>query len=441
MFDKLSGKFGKVLKYLKGEVKLTEENTGKALREIKLSLLEADVNFKVVKEFISNIKTKMVGKEVMESLNPYQHVVKIVRGELEDILGGSEKDLNTGPSKPSIIMLTGLQGTGKTTTAGKIALYLKNLGKTSVLCSFDLKRVAALEQLKVISEEIGVNFFESESSDLKKIAKDLLKNASDYGYDYIIADTAGRLHIDEELMSELRDVKKVLNPVETVFVADSMTGQDAVNSALSFSDEIGIDSVILTKIDSDTRGGAALSIVKVTGKPIKFVGTGEKYEDFQKFFPDRFASQILGMGDVLTLIEKAEKEFDKEQTEKLTKKFLNNEFTIEDFGHQLGQIGKLGSLQEIAGMIPGMKIDPSNVNMDEKTVKHMIAIINSMNKKERENIKILDGKRRYRIAKGSGRPVSEVNRLVKQYTEMKKIMKKPFFRKMLKKFDFFSKMS
>lgn len=436
MFDKLSDRFDKVLKYLKGEVKLTEENTNKALREIKLSLLEADVNFKVVKDFISGIRAKLLGREVVESLNPYQHVVKIVKSELKDILGKSGKDLNTGAAKPSVIMLTGLQGTGKTTTAGKLALYLKDSGKTSILCSFDLKRFAAVEQLKVIAEEIGVNCFESSKNDPGKIAKELLKNAKEYGYDYIIADTAGRLHIDENLMNELREVKKVLNPVETIFVADSMTGQDAVNSALAFSEEIGTDSVILTKLDSDTRGGAALSIVKVTGKPIKFVGLGERYADFQKFYPERFASQILGMGDVLSLIEKAEKEFDKDQAEKLTKKLLNNEFTLEDFGQQLKQMGKLGSLSKIAGMIPGMNLKNVNMNMDEKAVRHMIAIINSMNKKERDKPKIINGRRRYRIAKGSGRPVSEVNRLLKQYSEMKKIMKKPFFRKMLKKFDF-----
>jgi len=440
MFDKLSDRFGKVLKYLKGEVKLTEENMNKALREIKLSLLEADVNFKVVKEFIANIKEKLMGKEVQESLNPYQHVVKIVQNELEEILGKSDKELNTGSKKPSIIMLTGLQGTGKTTTAGKLALYLKNIGKSSILCSFDLKRLAAVEQLKIIAGEVGVDFFEISGMELKKIAKELLKYSKDHGYDYIIADTAGRLHIDESMMSELNIVKRSLNPEETIFVADAMTGQDAVNSALAFSEEIGIDSIILTKVDSDTRGGAALSVVKITDKPIKFVGIGEKYTDFQKFFPERFASQILGMGDVMSLIEKVEKEFDKDQTEKITKRLLNNEFTLEDFSQQLKQIGKLGSLSDIAGMIPGMNLNRANVNLDEKAVKHMIAIINSMNKKERERPKIIDGKRRYRIAKGSGRPVSEVNRLLKQYFEMKKMMKKPFFRKMLKKFDFLSKM-
>ncbi len=440
MFDKLNNKFSKVLKYLKGEVKLTDENMAVALKEIKLSMLEADVNFRVVKEFISNIKERLAGEEVRESLNPYQHVVKVVKNELEIILGNEGKDLLTGDSKPSVIMLTGLQGTGKTTTAGKLALHLKKkLGKSALLCSFDLKRPAAVEQLKIIADEIGVNCFETSTKVPEKIADELLKTGKEYGYDYIIADTAGRLHIDSELMNELSVIKKILNPGETIFVADAMTGQDAVNSALTFSEKIGIDSIILTKIDSDTRGGAALSVVKVTNKPIKFAGTGEKYEDFQKFYPDRFASQILGMGDVLSLIEKAEEKFDKEQAEKLTKKILSNEFTLEDFRAQLMQMGKLGSISDLAGMLPGVDINQVKSGMDEKKISHMIAIINSMNKKEREKPKIINGKRRYRISKGSGRPVAEVNRLIKQYTEMKKVMKKPMFRKMLKKFDFFSK--
>ncbi len=443
MLDNLSGKFDKVLKYLKGEAKVTEDNMKVALREIKLSLLEADVNFKVVKKFIANIKEKALGTEVQESLNPYQQMVKIVRLELEEMLGTENKELNVAPTKPSVIMLVGLQGTGKTTTAGKLALYLKEQGKSSLLCSLDLKRLAAVEQLETIAKEVDVNYFKPQSSDLKKISKELLNNSKEYGYDYIIADTAGRLHIDDDLMSELREVKKVLNPAEVIFVADSLTGQDAVNSAQTFSDEIGVDSVILTKLDADARGGAALSIVSVTGKPIKFIGVGEKNADFQKFYPDRLASKILGMGDVLTLIEQAEKNLDEKKAEEMANKLLKNEFTLEDFRGQLKQMQKLGSMSDIMGMLPNMGgLNPkmATAAMDDKKVLHMVAIIDSMTPKERGNPKMVNGRRRYRISKGCGRPVQEINQLLKNFFEMKKYMKKPIFKKMLKKFDFLSKM-
>jgi len=442
MLENLSGKFNKVFKYLKGEAKITEENIQQALREIKLSLLEADVNFKVVKKFIENVREKSLGKEVQESLTPHQQVVKIVKSELEMMLGSDEKDLNQSNTKPDVIMLVGLQGTGKTTTAGKLALHLKDLGKSSILCSLDLKRLAAGEQLETIAKEINVNFFKNDANSLPKIVKKLIKASKESGYDYVIADTAGRLHIDEALMVELKQVKDALDPVEVMFVADSLTGQDAVNSALSFSDKIGIDSIILTKLDADARGGAALSIVNVTGKPIKFIGIGEKYSDFQKFHPDRLASKILGMGDMLTLIEKTEKEFDEKQAEVMAKKMLRDEFTLEDFLFQLKQMQKLGSLSDIMGMLPNMGITQNlnNAQIDEKKIIHIIAIINSMTRKEKEKPKLLNGRRRLRISKGSGRPVQEINQLLKQYFEMQKYMKKPFFRKMLKKFDFFNKM-
>lgn len=442
MLDNLSGKFEKVLKYLKGEVKITEDNMKVALREIRLSLLEADVNFKVVKKFIDNVKEKALGTEVQESLNPYQQMVKIVKIELETMLGSEEKELNSAPTKPSVIMLVGLQGTGKTTSAGKLAHYLKEQGKSSLLCSLDLKRLAAGEQLETIAREVGVNFFKQDSADLEKISRDLLKTAREYGYDYIIADTAGRLHIDEELMAELQQVKNSLDPTEVIFVADSLTGQDAVNSALQFSEQIGVDSIILTKLDADARGGAALSIVSVTEKPIKFIGVGEKNSDFQKFYPDRLASKILGMGDVLSLIEKAEKELDEEKAEEMTRRLMRNEFTLDDFRSQLKQVQKLGSMGDIMGMLPNMGFNKemAGAAMDDKRVNHMIAIINSMTPREMENPKFVDGRRRYRISKGSGRPVQEVNQLLKGYMEMKKYMKKPFFKKMIKKFDFLSKM-
>ena len=444
MLENLSGKFNKVLKYLKGEAKITEDNMKVAMREIKLSLLEADVNFKVVKKFIDNVKEKAMGTEVRESLNPYQHMVKIVQAELEEMLGTEDKDLKTAPIKPAVIMMVGLQGTGKTTTAGKLAHFLKEQGKTSLLCSLDLKRLAAGEQLEIIAKEVGSHYFKRDpyGNDLKKISKELMKTTREYGYDYIIADTAGRLHIDDDLMNELEQVKKYLNPTEIIFVADSLTGQDAVNSALSFSERIGIDSIILTKLDADARGGAALSIVSVTGKPIKFIGIGEKHSDFQKFYPDRLASKILGMGDVLTLIEKAEKDLDEKKAEEMARRLLENEFSLEDFRSQLNQIQKLGSMSDILGMLPnigGMNLQAANAGMNDKKVKHMVAIINSMTRKERERPKIINGRRRYRISKGSGRPVQEVNQLLRNYFEMKKYMKKPFFKKMLKKFDFLSK--
>lgn len=446
MFDNLSGKFTKVFKYLKGEVKVTEENIKQALREIKLSLLEADVNFKVVKEFIENIREKSLGKDVQESLTPYQQVIKIVKTELEALLGSETKELNRSSVKPSIIMLVGLQGTGKTTTAGKLSLHLKEGGKSSLLCSLDLKRLAAGEQLETIARDVGVNYFKVEGDSIKKIVKKLLSAASEYGYDYVIADTAGRLHIDDDLMSELKLIKQNLNPTEVIFVADSLTGQDAVNSALAFSEEIGIDSFILTKLDADSRGGAALSIVKVTGKPIKFVGIGERNNDFQIFHPDRMASKILGMGDVVTLIEKAEEEFDQNQAEKMARKMLKDEFTLDDFLSQLKQVQKLGSMSDIMGMLPsmgpgmGMVPGQKNPQIDDNKIRYLIAIISSMTKREKEKPKIINGKRRLRIARGSGRSVQEVNQLLKQYFEIKKYMKKPFFRKMLRKFDFFSKM-
>jgi signal recognition particle subunit SRP54 len=446
MLNNITERFAKVFKYLKGEAKITEENIQLALREIKLSLLEADVNFKVVKNFIEKIRVSSMGKDVQESLTPYQQVIKIVKTELEHLFGTEKSDLKQSDMKPSVIMLVGLQGTGKTTTAGKLALHLKEQGKSILLCSLDLKRLAAGEQLEIISKEVGINYFKNESADLDGIAKRLKTVSKEYGYDYVVADTAGRLHVDDGLMDELKRIKSVLNPVEVIFVADSLTGQDAVNSALVFSEKIGIDSIILTKLDADNRGGAALSIVSVTGKPIKFIGIGEKNKDFQKFYPDRMASKILGMGDVLTLIEKAEQEFDEKQAEKMARRILMDEFTLDDFLSQLSQVQKLGSLSDIMGMLPnmapqmGVNTALNSTGVDDDKVRHLVAIISSMTREEKEKPKIIDGRRRLRISKGSGRPVQEVNQLLRQYFEIKKYMKKPFFRKMLKKFDFLSKM-
>jgi signal recognition particle subunit SRP54 len=442
MLENLTNRFNKVLRYLKGEVQITEENMQQALKEIKLSLLEADVNFKVVKKFIENIKAKAMGREIHESLNPSQQVIRIVQQELVAILGAENKELNKTSVKPAFIMLAGLQGSGKTTTAGKLALHLKNLDKSALLCSLDLKRLAAGEQLAIIAREIGVNYFSSSSLELGQLMRELQKNAGDYGYDFVIVDTAGRLHIDDELMGELRLVKETLQPAEVIFVADALTGQDAVNSAMSFSEKIGIDSIILTKLDADARGGAALSIVSVTGKPIKFIGNGEKLVDFEKFYPERLAAKILGMGDMLTLIEKTEKDFDQHQAEVLSQRLLANEFSLDDFLGQLKQIQKMGSMNELMGMLPnlGFKGNLADVHVDEKRLRHLAAVIESMTGKERDNPKIIDGRRRLRISRGSGRPVSEVNQVLKSYAEMKKNFKKPFFRKILKKFDNFSKM-
>jgi len=442
MLETLSERLGKVLRYLRGEVKITEENMQQALKDIRMSLLEADVNFKVAKQFIEAVRQKAAGREVHESLNPTQQVIQIVQAELTAMLGSESRELNRAPLKPTVIMLAGLQGSGKTTTAGKLALHLKGLDKSSLLCSLDLKRLAAEEQLETIARESGVHFFKSGGGDLPTLARELRKAASTTGYDYVIADTAGRLHVDDELMEELRRVKEALRPHETIFVADSLTGQDAVRSAQSFAEQIGIDSIILTKLDADARGGAALSIVSVTGRPIKFIGTGEKPGDLQKFHPGRLASKILGMGDVMTLIEKAQKDFDEKQAEVLSRRMLANEFGLDDFLAQLKQIEKLGPMDEVVGMLPGLgfKGNLSGVKFDEKRLRHLMAVIQSMTRRERDNPKIIDGRRRLRISRGSGRPVSEVNQVLKSYSEMKKNFKKPLFRKILKKFDNFSKM-
>jgi signal recognition particle subunit SRP54 len=443
MLETLSARLGKVLRYLRGEVTVSEENMQQALREIRLSLLEADVNFKVVKQFIENVRQKSMGREVHESLTPGQQVIQIVQDELTAMLGAENRELNNSPVKPTVILLAGLQGSGKTTTAGKLARHLKGLQRSVLLCSFDLKRLAAGEQLETVAADAGVACFRSHERDLAALAGELRRAAAETGYDYVIADSAGRLHVDDELMAELRRVKEALRPAETVFVADALTGQDAVNSARCFAEAVGIDSIILTKLDADARGGAALSIVSVTGRPIKFIGTGEKPGDLQPFHPGRLAAKILGMGDVLTLIEKAQKTFDEKQAEALSQRLLENEFSLDDFLAQLKQVEKLGPMDEVLGMLPqgmGLKGDLSGARVDAKRLRHLMAVIESMTRRERENPRIVDGRRRLRISRGSGRPVSEVNQVLKNYFEMKKNFKKPFFRKMLKKFDNFSKM-
>lgn len=439
MLDQISERLQKAMKYLRGEGKITKTNMSEALRMMRLAFLEADVNYRVVKDFEQRIKEKALDEKVLLSLTPAQHVLRIVRDELTSILGQEKKNLRFSSSPPSVFMLVGLQGSGKTTSCGKLAKWLKDSGKNPLLVSFDLKRPAAQEQLKMITQMLGLSFyaFSSEQMDSPhKSLKEILKYTKNRGNDTLIVDTAGRLHIDDELMEELRMVRKILSPVEVIYVGDSMTGQDAVKSAQSFEEKIGLTSVILTKIDGDARGGAALSIVSVTKKPIVFVGTGEKFDKLEVFYPDRMASRILGMGDVLGLIEIAEKETDLKEAERLAKKLKNQEFTLDDFKKQLSQLKKMGSMSQMLSLLPkgGPFKNISNMEIEDKKIIYFEAIINSMTSVEKENPKIIDGSRRKRIAIGSGRPVGEVNQLLKQFLEMKKMMKKSNFQKLLSGF-------
>ncbi len=433
MLDLVSEKIQGAIKYLKGEGSITEKNIEKALRDVKLALLSADVNYKVVKEFISRVKEKALGEKVLTTVLPGQQFVKIFNDELTAILGEKNVPLKIPSKIPSYLMLVGLQGTGKTTTAGKLALFLKKKGFYPLLVSIDLKRPAAQEQLEIIAEEVGVNFLKINSGTVKEAVGEIEKEVKNKGYHPIIVDTAGRLHVDNELMDELREVKEVLQPFETIYVADSMTGADAVKSAKAFLDEIDFDSIVLTKLDADSRGGAALSIKYITGKPIKFIGIGEKYDKLEPFHPERLASRILGMGDIVSLVEKAQEAIDEKEAERLAKRLAKKEFTLNDFLSNLKQIRKMGSLSDIISHLPNLgglgKIN--KMALDDKKIVHLEAILLSMTKEERENPVILNGKRRLRIAKGSGRPVSEVNQLLKQYREMKKLVKKGFFRKFL----------
>ncbi|MDH7513579.1 MAG: signal recognition particle protein [Clostridiales bacterium] len=436
MFDQLSSRLQKVMKYLRGEGKITEKNMAEALRMIRLALLEADVNYRVVKDIIERIRAKALNQEVLDSLTPAQQVIKIVRDELTAILGEEEKPLRFAGQPPTILMLVGLQGSGKTTSCGKLARWATGLHKNPLLVSFDLKRPAAQDQLKMIASQLHLPFYEMSREEMnvpERALKELLSFTKNRGHDPLIVDTAGRLHIDEELMAELRLVKDILQPAEIIYVGDSMTGQDAVRSAQAFEEKIGLTSVILTKLDGDARGGAALSIVSVTGRPIKFVGTGEKFDKLEVFHPDRMASRILGMGDILSLIEKAEEEADIKEAEEMTRKLAKDEFSLDDFRKQLRQIKKMGSLSQLLKHLPsgGIFKNISAVEMDDRKILHFEAIINSMTPREREDPRIIDGRRRSRISRGSGRPVYEVNQLLKQFSEMKKMMKKSNFKKIL----------
>ncbi len=436
MFEQLSTRLQKVMKFLRGEGKITEKNMAEALRMIRLALLEADVNYKVVKEIIEKIQSKALNQEVLDSLTPAQQVIKIVRDELTFILGQEAKPLRFASHPPSIFMLVGLQGSGKTTSCGKLAKWALGFQKNPLLVSFDLKRPAAQDQLQMIAQQLNLPFYAMSREQMafpQKALKELVLFARNRGHDPLIVDTAGRLHVDKELMEELRLVKDALQPDEVIYVGDAMTGQDAVRSAQAFEEKTGLSSILLTKLDGDARGGAALSIVSVTGKPIRFVGTGEKFDKLEVFYPDRMASRILGMGDLLSLIEKAEQETDVKEAEEIARKLQKEEFTLEDFRRQILQVKKMGSLSSILKYLPnvGMFKDMSAVEMDDRKILHFEAIINAMTPRERQDPRLIDGRRRLRIAKGSGRPVFEVNQLLKQFMEMKKMMKKSQFKKIL----------
>jgi len=426
MFENLSDKLQRVFKNLRGEGHLTEQHIEEALKEIRMALLEADVNFKVVKQFTDSVKAKAVGAEVLQSLSPGQQVVKIVYDELIEILGGTNVRLSFASQPPTVIMLVGLQGSGKTTSSGKLAKWLEKGGHRPMLVSVDIYRPAAREQLKVIAKDIGVKLWEGGPEDKPlQLCEDAVREARNTAHDVVIIDTAGRLHIDETLMTELRELKTRLNPNEILFVADAMLGQDAVKSAHQFHELLGFNGFILTKMDGDARGGAALSIKQVTGQPVKFVGTGEKYDALELFHPDRLVSRIMGMGDILSLIEKAEQVVDKKKAVELQEKMLSDGFTLEDFRDQLKQIRKMGSLDQILGMLPsiGPFKDMQKVKVDEKELVRVEAIINSMTPKERRNHQLINGSRRKRIAKGSGTSVQQVNQLLKQYAQTRKMMK------------------
>ena len=439
-FEGLSSKLQEVTRKLRGKARITESDLKEMLREVKLALLEADVNYAIVKEFINTIQEKALGQDVLKSLTPGQQVIKIVKDELVELLGETESKISFTPNPPTVIMLVGLQGSGKTTTAGKLANLLRKQGKRPLLVACDVYRPAAIKQLQVVGGQLNIPVYANENSkDVVKIAKQAIDIAISKLNDVIILDTAGRLHIDEELMNELKNVKSSVKPHEILLVVDSMTGQDAVNVAKSFNEQLGIDGVVLTKLDGDTRGGAALSVKKVTGKPIKFAATGEKLSDIEVFHPDRMAQRILGMGDVLSIIEKAEESFDLEEAEKIEKQLKKKEFDLDDYLTQLRQIKKMGSFSSLLKLVPGMN-QLKDVKIDDKEFVRIEAMICSMTKAERKNPKLLNGSRRVRIAKGSGTSVQEINKFMKSFEMTQKMMKqmqnnKGGMKKMMKGMD------
>jgi signal recognition particle subunit SRP54 len=440
MFENLQEKLQRAFKSLRGQAVLTEENIAEALKQIRLALLEADVNFKVVKDLIDRIQAKAVGQQVMTALSPGEQVIKIVRDELVETLGKDTSKLKFASQPPTVVLMAGLQGSGKTTTSGKLANWLKNGGHRPLLVSVDVYRPAAREQLKVVAAAIKANLYEGEveesnTATVERLAKEARREAVISGCDVLIVDTAGRLHIDDQLMDEMQSLKRLLNPQEILFVADSMTGQDAVRSADEFHKKLTLTGVVLTKMDGDARGGAAISIRQVTGQPIKFIGVGEKYDALEPFHPDRIVSRILGMGDILSLIEKAESQVDKKKAQELaTKALTGGGFSLEDFRDQLRQVRKMGSLQSLMGMLPSIGpfagMQKAADKVDEKQINRVEAIINSMTGYERDHHEVINGSRRKRIARGSGTTVQEVNNLLRQYAQMKKMFKqmgKPSF--------------
>ncbi len=425
LFEGLSGKLQNTINKFRGKGRVTESDVKQMMREIKLALLEADVNFKVVKQFINKISERAVGQEVLESLTPGQQVIKIVHEELIELMGKTTSKLTFSSSPPTVYMMVGLQGAGKTTTAGKLANILRKQGKNPLLTACDVYRPAAVKQLQVLGNQLNIPVFSLEgNTNPVHIAKEALAHAESKLYDVVIIDTAGRLHINEELMQELENIKKAVRPQEILLVIDSMTGQDAVTVAESFNNQLGVDGLILTKLDGDTRGGAALSVKAVTGKPIKFAGMGEKLNDLEPFYPDRMASRILGMGDVLSLIEKAQETFDMNKAAEMERKLRTQQFTLDDFLDQMQQVKKMGPLNQVLGMIPGMNAKAmQNIEVDEKKLSHVEAIIQSMTLKERKDPSILNASRRRRVAAGSGTSIQEVNRLLREFEQMKKMMK------------------
>jgi len=433
MFENLQDKLQRAFKSLRGQAKLTEENITEALRDIRLALLEADVNFKVVKQLIDHIQAKAVGQEVMTALSPGEQVIKIVRDELVETLGRDAARLKFASQPPTVVLMAGLQGSGKTTTSGKLANWLKNGGHRPLLVSVDVYRPAAREQLKVVAQAIKANLYEGQveeasTATVERLAKEARREAVNTGCDVLIVDTAGRLHIDDRLMEEMQSLKRLLNPQEILFVADAMTGQDAVNSADEFHKKLTLTGVVLTKMDGDARGGAAISIRQVTGQPIKFIGVGEKYDALEPFHPDRIVSRILGMGDILSLIEKAEQHVDKKEAQEMASKALVGDgFSLADFREQLRSVRKMGSLQNLVGMLPAIGpfagIQKHADKVDEKQINRVEAIIGSMTPYERDHHEVINGSRRKRIARGSGTSVQEVNNLLRQYAQMRKMFK------------------
>jgi len=423
MFDSLSLKLDKAFQTLKGQGRITEINVAGTIKEIRKALIDADVNYKVAKEVTDEIKTKAMGQNVLTAISPGQLLVKVTNDELTELMGGESVDINISGS-PAIILLSGLQGSGKTTFSGKLANYLKKQGRQVMLAACDIYRPAAIQQLKVLGEQIGVEVYaEPENKDAVKIAKAAIDHAKQIHANIVIVDTAGRLAVDEEMMDEIARLKDTLKPAETLFVVDSMTGQDAVNTAKAFNDRLNFDGVVLTKLDGDTRGGAALSVRRVVEKPIKFISSGEKMEAIDRFYPDRMASRILGMGDVVTLVEKAQETFNAEEAARLNKKIRKNQFDFNDFLSQLEQIKKMGNMKDLLGMIPGVGKAMKDINIDDNSFKPVEAIIRSMTFQERENPEVINPSRKNRIAKGSGTSIQQVNQLLKQFEEMRKMMK------------------